>query len=262
MRRNIITFAALLLTAGLVYVGFMYAKNSAGTPSANLPLVRVWAAEQEPSVWAWLRRQAKQYEKETGIRVYLRAVSGDMIRESGDAFPPDALITGNGSRAVAMLGYALFFRDDAQRTPDIHPTSLLFFQSSPTPGPSSTPAPTPDAARFSVVLTPLGLESAVPGGAASPHAAQDFAAGKGDAALLTADEAMRLPFPVSASPLAKGEGSLPIFGSAGTDGGEAFLNFLCTEPAQKSLRDHGLYSPFLLLYRGADPLREMIENSL
>ena len=262
MRRIIITLAALLATAGLVYAGFLYAADTSEAPSARLPLVRVWAAEQEPDVWSWLRKRAKQYEKETGVRVYLRAASREMAQEAGGAFPPDLLISGSGDTVVALRGYALFFRDSTARAVTPHPTSLLFVPSSPTPGPSPTPAPTPDIARFSVILIPDTLVMELPGGVRSARVFLDFEEGKGDAALLTAEQAKQLPFPVSACPLPKGKGGLPICGSAATAGGEAFLAFLCAEPSQQALADTGLFSPRCFLYQGTDPLREMIENAL
>ena len=169
---------------------------------------------------------------------------------------------GNFSPGVALRGYALFFRDSTARMITPHPTSLLFVPSSPTPGPSPTPAPTPDASRFSVIIIPDTLDLELPCSVRSARAFQDFEAGKGEAALLTAEQAKRLPFPVSACPLPKGKGGLPIRGSAATTGGEAFLAFLCAEPSQKALADNGLFSPYYSIYHSTDPLREMIENSL
>ena len=262
MRRMIITCTALLLTAGLVYCCFQYSKDSADPYPANVPLVRVWASDQEPSVWAWLRKAAKQYEKESGTRVYLRGVSEDGVREADGPFPPDLLISNQEGTRIAIRGLAIFFRDDRAQAVTPHPTGLLFFPSSPTPGPEPSAAPTPDIARFSTVLTPIRLKGAVPGGVQSQHALQDFAAGKGDAAILTVEEAQQLPFPVSAYPLAKGEGGLPIYGSAATGGGEAFLAFLCAKSTQEALADNGLFSPYYSLYRGTDSLRGMIEEAL
>lgn len=262
MRRIITTFAALLATAGLFYSAFQYLENDAKEPSAQPPLIRVWAVEQPPPVWSWLERQAKQYEKQNGTRVYLRAVSDRMMQSSDGAFPPDLLVSAHSGTPLAMQGYALFFRDNAARMTTPHPTSLLFIQVSPTPGPSPSPAPTPDAARFSVVLAPKELRSAVPGSVQSARILQDFAEGKGDAAILTAAQAKQLPFPVSACPVPEGKGFLPIYGSAATAEGEAFLCFLLAEPAQKALADSGLFSSRCSLYQGADPLFEMIENAL
>ncbi len=258
MRKWIVTLAALLATAGLVYSCFRFPfQQNSGMP-ARLSLVRVWIAGQEPSVCSWLRKQATRYEKETGIRVYLRAVPEQANAETGPAAAPDLLISGKGEKTVVLYGYALFYRDDTAQTVTPVPTSLLFIRPSPTPGADPTPAPTPEHPPFSVLLAPEQIQ--LPGSVSSAHPVSDFVEGKGDAVLLTAEQAKQLPFAVRACPLPDGKGLVPIYGAAASPAGEAFLAFLTAEPSQRALADAGLYSPVYVLYRGIDPVREMIEN--
>ncbi len=258
MRRFIVTLAALLATAGLVYSCFRFPfQQSTGSP-ARLSLVRVWIAGQDASVSSWLRKQATRYEKETGVRVYLRTAPEQTNAESSPDTAPDLLISGEGEKAVALYGYALFYRDDSAQTVTPIPTSLLFIRPSPTPGADPTPAPTPDHPSFSVLLAPEKIQ--LPGSVSSAHPVSDFVEGKGDAVLLTAEQAKQLPFAVRACPLPDGKGFLPIYGDAASPAGEAFLSYLTAEPSQRALADVGLFSPDYVLYRGIDPVRELIEN--
>ncbi len=258
MRKFIVTLAALLVTAGLVYSCFRFPfQQNTGTP-ARLSLVRVWIAGQEPSVCSWLRKQAARYEKETGVRIYLRTAPEQANAESSPDTAPDLLISGKGEKVAALYGYALFYRDDSAQTVTPVPTSLLFIRPSPTPGADPTPAPTPDHPSFSVLLVPKIIQ--LPGSVSSAHPVSDFVEGKGDAAVLTAEQAKQLPFAVRACPLPDGKGLVPIYGDAASPAGKAFLSFLTAEPSQRVLTDVGLYSPEYVLYRGIDPVRELIEN--
>ncbi len=258
MRKWIVTLAALLATAGLIYSCFRFPFQQNRETPARLSLVRVWIAGQDASVSSWLRKQAARYEKETGVRVYLRTAPEQTNAETGPAAVPDLLISGEGEKIAALYGYALFYRDDSAQTVTPVPTSLLFIRPSPTPGTDPTPAPTPDHPSFSVLLAPEKIQ--LPGSISSAHPVSDFLEGKGDAVLLTAEQAKQLPFAVRACPLPDGKGLVPIYGAAASPAGEAFLAYLTAEPSQRALADVGLFSPDYVLYRGIDPLREMIEN--
>ena len=260
MRKTFVTLMALLATAGMIWAVFLPGRDMNETPSSAPSLVGVWVVEQELPLWSWLRKEARQFEKETGTRVYLRAAPKDCTNMSAGEEGPDLLISGQGDRRIALQGFALFFRDDTAHAVTPHPTSLLFFQPSPSPGPAPTLGPTPDIARFSLVLTPEKLLSSIPGGIHSENPFQDLIDVKGDAAVLTVEQAKELPFRVGMHALDKQKGFLPVCGSASTPAGEAFLSFLMSEKGQRALTEAGLFSPFYSLYRGADPLREMIEN--
>lgn len=262
MRKIIVTLAALLATAGLIYTVFHFPAAGKETPSAQIRLVRVWVSEREPAVWSWLRKQARQYEKATGTRVYLRAAASEKPEASGEEIRPDLLISGEGREAVALRGYALFYRDDAAPGTTPVPTSLLFYRPSPPPGPSPTPRNAPEIERFSAILAPADLAAAVPGAVQSAHPLKDFTDGKGDAAILTAEQAEQLSFPTGVRPLPDGKGGIPICATAETAMGEAFLKALLSKDAQEGLAEAGLYSPFFHLYNGNDPVREVIESSL
>lgn len=262
MRRIFVTLVALAATAGLVYAGLRLPASRETPPAASPDLVRVWIQKQEPSVWAWVRRQAKRYEKETGTRVYLRAAADNAKTDLENELLPDLLISKNGDTVLAMLGYGLFIRDDAAVSSTPFPTSLLFSPPSPTPGPSPTPAPTPDITHLSIILIPDGIQLSLSRCVKTADPLRALMDGKGDAAVLTADQARQLPFRVSACPLAKGEGFIPIYGESATAEGDRFMSFLLSEACQRDLTDSGLYSPVLKLYQGNDPVRAMIENSL
>ena len=73
MRKFFVTLCALAVTAALVWSLFGFQPRAVEPPSLQLSLIRVWVSGQDPAVWSWLRKAAKQYEKETGRRVYLRA---------------------------------------------------------------------------------------------------------------------------------------------------------------------------------------------
>ena len=261
MRKRITTLAAILVTAGLAYSVFRFPFSAKETPPARLTLTRVWVSGQAEGVWSWLRKEAKKYEKETGTRVYLRAAPAETVTDSADAPLPDVWIASTGESVLAMEGYALFFRGEGAGIATPMPTSLLFYQPSPTPGPSAAPQPTADISRFSAILAPKGVPAAGPAIVRSARPAADFAEGKGDAAILTAKQAEALPFHASALPLPAGSGFVPVYGTAETAAGAAFLNALLSEKAQRSLTEAGLYSPSFQLYQGTDPLRAMIENS-
>ena len=262
MRRIFVTLVALAATAGLVYAGLRLPASRETPPAASPDLVRVWIQKQEPSVWAWVRRQAKRYEKETGTRVYLRAAADNAKTDLENKLLPDLLISKNGDTVLAMLGYGLFIRDDAALSYTPFPTSLLFSPPSPTPGPSPTPAPTPDITHLSIILIPDGIQLSLSRCVKTADPLRALMDGKGDAAVLTADQARQLPFRVSACPLAIGEGFIPIYGESATAEGDRFMSFLLSEACQRDLTDSGLYSPVLKLYQGNDPVRAMIENSL
>ena len=262
MRKMLVTLGALAVTAGLIWSLFRFQVNDGDLPSLQLRLTRVWVIGQEPPVWSWLRKAAKQYEKETGIRVYLRAVSTKDADALSGEFSPDLLISDEKGECVALHGFALFYRDDGAQTVTPYPTSFLFYPPSSTPGASPTPAPTPNAALFSTLIVPQRLSASFPGSLSSAAPLEDFISGKGDAAVLTVGQAARLPFRAAACPLPEGKGFLPVRCAAASPGGEAFFRFLLLEQTQRMMADFGLFSPYCSLYRGTDPQREMIENTL
>lgn len=227
--------------------------------AAPLPMTRVWIAEQDGRVSAWLKQRARAYEKETGARVYLRlAVPGEAA--SPHAIPPDLLIGGSGT-PVALRGYALILRADDVPAETPLPTSLLFVPPSPAPGPSPTPAPAPDVAALKAVLSPPALADSLPGTVASADPLADFCQGKARCALLTAAQVRQLPFGYQAYPIPEGKGFLPVGAQARTEDGERFLAFLAHEASQQALREFGLYACSLRLYGPDDPLRQLIDGS-
>ena len=262
MRKMLVTLGALAVTAGLIWSLFGFQPRAVEPPSLQLSLIRVWVSGQDPAVWSWLRKAAKQYEKETGRRVYLRAGPAEDAGALSGEYPPDLLISHEKGKCVALHGFALFCRDESAQAVTPDPTSFLFFRPSPTPGVSPTPVPTPNTALFSVLIVPQRLSSSFPGSLSSAAPLEDFISGKGDAAVLTVGQAARLPFRAAACPLPEGKGFLPVRCAAASPGGEAFFRFLLLEQTQRMMTDFGLFSPYCSLYRGTDPQREMIENTL
>ena len=260
MQKKLGTLLAVLLTGLLMYAAAMqFPFQNAKPPAARLSLVRVWMESLDGDTAAWLRKRAKTYEKETGMRVYLRSVAS-VQDENGSA--PDLLISEEAEQPVAWQGYALFIRDETAVTVTPVPTSALFLRPSPTPGPSPTPAPTLGPAKLEKVLCPAPLIGVLPGTVLSVHPAEDMKNGKGQAAILTAKQAAALPFGVQASPLQNGSGKRTIGGQAYSPAGEALLEYLQQKPSQTALAEHGLYSPFFQLYAVNQPVYAMIESSL
>ncbi len=262
MRKFFVTLCALAVTAALVWSLFGFQPRAVEPPSLQLSLIRVWVSGQDPAVWSWLRKAAKQYENETGRRVYLRAGPAEDAGALSGEYPPDLLISHEKGKCVALHGFALFCRDESAQAVTPDPTSFLFFRPSPTPGVSPTPVPTPNTALFSVLIVPQRLSSSFPGSLSSANPLRDFIDGKGDAAVLSVGQAAQLPFQTVARPLPAGKGFLPIRSAAATPKGEDFFNFLLMEQTQRMMTESGLFSPSFSLYQGIDPLREMIESTI
>ena len=260
MQKNIVTLAALLATAGLIFWGVHF-PGQQREDASKMTLVRVWVEEQDTQVWKWLRRQAKRFEKEKGIRVYLRS-SAVASAKPASVLPPDLVISSQGENKIAAHGYAIFVRDDRAGMVSPRPTSLLFFRPTPSPGPSLTPEPAPDFHSFSAVLVPDKLLTMIPNGIRSEYPLEEFGAGKAEAAVLTVEQAGQLSFRFRLVPLPRGKSSLSVFALPMTTVGKEFMQVLLSASAQADLTDVGLYSFEFQIYRGIDPVRELIENSL
>ena len=229
----------------------------------HFSITRVWVVEKEPAVSAWLRRRAAAFEKERGERVYLRLAAeeeSDAVLRGGDGPAPDLMILPRAGEPVALRGFALILRDEGASVPTPLPTSALFYRPTPAPQAMPSPHPTPDGREMSAVLAPRELAGAVPGAVVSLHPAEDFAAGKAKAALLTAGQAAGVKFGFRAFPVPEGAGFLPVGGQALSEAGEDFLSFLLSDASQQALSAHGLYAPGRRLYGGEDPLRALIES--
>lgn len=259
MRKIITLFLALSLTAGLVYALRWASLPSDDKNEKTPPLIRVWITEKEPGLNRWLRWQASAWEKKTGIRVYLRAASS-LDAENGAPLP-DLMISETGNEPVAMKGFALILRDESAARMTPLPTSALFFKPTPSPGPSPTPGSTPDVVSFAGALCPETLAGKMPEAVKSEAPLRDFLLGKSDAALLTADQAGEVTMGFRAFPVPDGKGFVSFFAAAQSAQGRMFLDFLLSDAGQLALREAGLYSPRLLLYRGEGAIREMIDSS-
>lgn len=246
----------LTLSAGLLYL-LPQALRPPETRDKPFAILRVWNADGEIAVQSWLRAQAKAYERAAGQRVYLRAAP-----ESTDGGPlPDALIHPAGDQLLALRGYALILRDDSPAvTPS--PTGALFFRPSLPPESGETPAPWPEESELGAILCPEALMNVLPGTVRSAQPAVDFIQGKADAALLTPGQAAGLNTGYRAYAVTDGKGFLAVKGQAYTEAGEAFLQWLQNDAAQRALAQAGLFSPRLRLYGPDDPVRYLIENSL
>ena len=262
MRKKLVTLTALLATAGLAFSFFHFSADAPQAPDPHLRLIRVQAAGQDPALWSWLRKEASRFEIETGTRVYLRTAPMDSAASLEGGVPPDLLISMRGDETVALQGFALFYRDDAAVSVTPRPTSFLFVQPSSKPAPSLLPEPTKSPPRFSTVLAPASFLTVVPNAILSSNPLQDLIDGKGNAAILTAGQAERLPFQAGIQPLAGGNGFLPISASVLSPNGETFLRHLLSASSQRALADVGLFSPLYRLYRGVNPWREAIESTL
>lgn len=254
---------ALILTAGLALL-LPWAVQPRTQREGVKPLVRIWTADPDPAVSAWLREQAADWEKQTGRRVYLRQASEAdkqaALNGEAEAGRPDLMLLADEGRPVALRGYALILRDDAAPTAAPAPTGLLFSRPTPVPAADPTPAPTPDWAGIQAVLSPKCLAGRAARAVESADPAGDLIRGRAQAALLTAEQAARLPFGFRAFSLPEGAGFIPVGAAAFTADGEAFLQFLLTDGAQRALRARGLYSPALLLYGPDDPVRDLIQR--
>lgn len=262
MRKSVYgTVIALLLTAGLIYFAVNGGRGDPASDTVRFQLIRVWNREEEPAVGTWLKRMAAAYEKQTGVRVYLRKASLEETQVESGASRPDLLVLPEGEQIIALRGYALILKDDTAQMETPQPTGALFFRPSPTPGPSPTPAPWPQGDELGAVLASEALLGRLPGTVLSADPAAQLSQGKASAALLTAGQAAQLGFGFRAYALPEGKGFLPVGASAYSDEGEAFLRFLLSSACQQSLRDAGLFSPVTGLYSPEDPIRYLIDNS-
>jgi len=266
MKRKLVTLAALGLT-GLLFILSPYLAPAAPPQSLQLSVIRVWLQDEEPAIARWLKMQARQYEKETGQRLYLRNASKEEMAlaqsQSEGAIIPDLMVMQGLPQPLLYRGYALILRDDSSNPLTPSPTSLLFHRPTQSPGPSPAPPALPDFSALGAILTPAFLSPSLPGCIQSSDPLSAFSAGKAPAALLTAGQAAQLPFGYQAFALEQGEGLLAVSAEATSEKGQGFLSFLLDAQAQQALCQYGLYSsnPALLLYDTQDPIRAMIEES-
>ncbi len=263
MQKIIPTILALLATAALFFMLFQPGKSEA---PARETITRVWLVNPEKEGSAFFKKQAAAWEKATGKQIYLRSATAQeaLSALSGDThvIPPDLIIGLEAGEKIYAMGYALILLDTGAPIHSPAPTSLLFSPPTPSPGPTFTPAPTPDWAALSPVLCPERMKHALPGCIVSENPVNDLQNQKARAALLTAGQAALLQTGYQAHALPRGAGVYFRFGQALSAKGASFLAFLKTENAQRGLRDHGLYSPFLPLYGSDDPLRAKIDQSI
>ena len=256
LKKLLVIFLFLALSGGLLFL-LPQALRAPETPEKAFTILRVWNADGEPAVQSWLRGQARAYEKATGQRVYLRAAPDG----AGQTLLPDALILPEGDQLLALRGYALIVRDENPAVTPA-PTGALFFRPSLPPEPAETPAPWPEESELRAVLCPEALMNTLPGTVFSSQPAADFAQGKADAALLTPGQAAGLNTGYRAYAVPEGKGFLAVRGQAYSAAGEAFLQWLQSDAAQRALGQAGLFSPRLRLYGPDDPVRYLIENSI
>ena len=258
-----VTLTALLITAALVFV---YPKLAQKTPvpEKGVRVLRVWVTEDEKAVSVWLKDRAAAYEKQEKRRVYLRAASRQeaeaALRGEAGVVPPDVMVMPGLDSVVALRGYGLFVRDAAGAAVTPMPTGALFSRPTPEPQKTREPLREPDWAALKAVLCPKELTDAVPNAVETDDPTAAFAAGKAEAAVLTAGQAGQLPFGYAAYPLANG--FLPVTAQGFSGEGEAFLSFLRGRASQFALQDAGLYTalPNVRLYDGGQPLRAVIEE--
>ena len=264
-KRSIITLSALLATAALVS---LYPRLTQKTPAPEkgVRVLRVWVTEDERAVTVWLKERAAAYEKQEKRRVYLRAASRQeaeaALRGEAGVVPPDVMVMPGLDSVVALRGYGLFVRDAAGAAVTPMPTGALFSRPTPEPQKTREPLREPDWTALKAVLCPKELTDAVPNAVETDDPTAAFAAGKAEAAVLTAGQAGQLPFGYAAYPLANG--FLPVTAQGFSGEGEAFLSFLRGRISQFALRDAGLYTmlPNVRLYDESQPLRAMIEEGL
>lgn len=264
-KRGFVTALALLITFGLARaLPVMTQKDPA--PEKGVRVLRVWIAEEEKAVGAWLKNRAAAYEKQEKVRVYLRSASMEearraLAREAGIVVP-DVIVTPGQESLLALRGYGLFVRDRAAALPTEAPKGALFSRPTPTPQKEPERVTVPDEAVTGPVLCPEELVRAVPGGIASEDSLAAFMAGQAEAAVLTAGQAGKLPFGCAGYPLA--DGFLQVTAAGLTEEGQALIAFLRGRSSQFALGDAGLYSflPDVRLYDERQPLRALIERGL
>ncbi len=261
LKKLFVILSFLALSAGSLFL-LPAALRAPDKPAEPLIILRVWNADQEIAVRAWLREQAKAFERATGQRVYLRAAAA---REALDGvfqgLPPDALILPQGDRLLALRGYALIVRDETAAVSPA-PTGALFFRPSSVPEAAATPAAWPNEKELGAILCPEALLNALPGTVSSAQPAKEFEEGKASAALLTPGQAAALTVGYRALALPEEKGFLPVKATAYTEAGQAFLSWLQGDAAQRALAQAGLFSPRLRLYGPGDPLRYLLECGL
>lgn len=265
-KKGWITGAALLATAALLLF-FPLRERAPERAQGGVRIIRVWLAEKEPAVGAWLRKCAAAYEKETGERVYLRAATQEEAQAalSGQAgvVPPDLLIAPELEMPLALRGCALIVADAASPPPTPAPTSALFYRPSPSPGPAATPPPAPTLDSLSGLLAAAEWAGVYPGAQISADPARDFDQGLAQAALLTPGQTAGLSRGYRAYAPPEGRGFLPVQARALSAAGERLLAQLQSEGYQRRLQECGLFSyqKGLRLYGEEDALRALLESA-
>ena len=263
MRKAIVTARALLLTAALAALPFFRRRE---TPKKEKAILQIWIAQEDAAAARWLRRQAAAYEKASRRRLYVRLSREEetaaALTDQPGQILPDLMLCPQGDTAVALRGYALFWRDDAAaRQPTPAPTSALFIRPSPTAGPALTPLPTPETASLGAVLCPREMLGACPGTVESADPVSALNAGQARSALLTAEQAEKATVGLRCAAVPEGRGFAPVRARALTADGEALLGFLLADDSQRALADQGLYALSLRLYGPEDPVRQLIDGS-
>lgn len=278
-RKALLCLGALGMTALLAAALPMLHTKNTGTPpgvrTARRRLITVWYAGELPGAADWLRERAAAYGRQNpGARVWLRTVSAAALAAELDT-PPDLLAFSAEVEAppgpampLCRSGYALLIPDGEAAT--ARPGSLLGV--SPTPDPAATPRPA-EADWPEPFWAPEGFgalalqEMGAPAGARfAPEAEvlRRFLAG--EPALLSiaqarAAQARGVGFRLAAACPAT---DLALYGMALGPEGEALLDFLTAEPAQRALSARGLLPvlPGLRLYGPDRPMLQALEIAL
>ncbi len=265
MKKALIILGALGLTGALICL-FPLLRPAQEMRDRGVAILRVWVGPGGEAASPWLRRMAAAYEKQGGMRVYLRSATAGELQALADgdgaAVAPDLIVSPEGDALLARVGFALILpqTDAPAQTPA--PTSALFAPPSPSPGPAATPEPPPSLAALGAIAAPEALSARMEGTFADGDPAGALIAGRAAAALLTPAQAGALPFGYRAYGLENAW--LPIAARALSAAGGDLSAFLQTNTAQQALRDAGLFAAAsgLRLYGPQDPLRATIEAAI
>ncbi len=263
-----LTAAALLLSCLLIALVPLLNPTEEKAED-GIPLVRVWVIDDTIGVTGWLKKRVAAFEKANRVRVYLRSATFDEATAL-DAVLPDVIVfpqsaLSANSVPVCKMGYTLAVRDDTVLVATAAPTSALFTRPTPAPQTTAVPEEKPfDVAELSAVLLPLALAQSYPHPLVSDQVYADFVNGKAPAAVITAAQALKLPFGYRAYPVADGWTDLTYHATTPHDGELArmFVSYLLGEDAQRTLAAYGLFSvnPNWLIYQAEDVPHGVIER--
>lgn len=241
MKKGLMFGLAILLTV-LLCALFPTSQREEAQTEKGAYVLRIWAAEGQGDINAWLKQAAALYEKNHAHRVYIRTASKEEMQQAmtGENIPsPDVLILPGEGVPLAFRGYGLVLLQEGEAKETLPPKPLLFIR--PTlPPPKQTPTPAPFPENLTVIAVPASMQGKLNGGMVSQNPLKALLQGDAMAAVLTFPQIQQIKTGYVFYP--RGDLFEPLGGRALTKEGEEMLSFLRGEGAQGLLTKQYLFS--------------------